>query len=53
MELIADNSFMNEYTSTLFLPHTDIDTFPSVKEVLEKVSRDAAEAVTAGDRREQ
>jgi uncharacterized 2Fe-2S/4Fe-4S cluster protein (DUF4445 family) len=53
MELIADNSFMNEYTSTLFLPHTDIEAFPSVKEVLERVSRDQAEAVPAGERGEQ
>ncbi|MBM3956922.1 MAG: DUF4445 domain-containing protein, partial [Gemmatimonadetes bacterium] len=34
LELVADNSFMNEFTSTLFLPHTDIDAFPSVKKTL-------------------
>jgi uncharacterized 2Fe-2S/4Fe-4S cluster protein (DUF4445 family) len=34
LELIADNSFMNEFTSTLFLPHTDLDAFPSVKATL-------------------
>jgi uncharacterized 2Fe-2S/4Fe-4S cluster protein (DUF4445 family) len=34
LELVADNAFMNEYTSTLFLPHTDIESFPSVKELL-------------------
>ena len=38
LELVADNSFMNEFTSSLFLPHTDIDAFPSVKEVLARVS---------------
>ena len=34
MELIADNSFMNEFTSAMFLPHTEVDTFPSVKALL-------------------
>ncbi len=29
LELSADNAFMDEYTSALFLPHTDIETFPS------------------------
>ena len=38
LELVADNSFMNEFTSSLFLPHTDIDAFPSVKEGLARVS---------------
>ncbi|MFH1406904.1 MAG: ASKHA domain-containing protein, partial [Candidatus Omnitrophota bacterium] len=33
-ELSTDPSFMNEYTSTLFLPHTDMDLFPSVKKIL-------------------
>ena len=53
LELIADNAFMNEYTSTLFLPHTDIDTFPSVKEVLVQVSHNGTHAVAAGKRRER
>ncbi|MBI2863638.1 MAG: DUF4445 domain-containing protein [Chloroflexi bacterium] len=35
LELIADNSFMNEFMSALFLPHTDLDAFPAVKAVLE------------------
>jgi hypothetical protein len=34
LELSADNTFMEEYTSALFLPHTDIETFPSVKALL-------------------
>ena len=34
LELSADNSFMDEYTSALFLPHTDLDVFPSVREAL-------------------
>ncbi|MEE8443070.1 MAG: ASKHA domain-containing protein [Dehalococcoidia bacterium] len=50
MELIADNSFMNDYTSTLFLPHTDIEAFPSVKEVLAQVSQGEALTATAGER---
>ena len=31
IELSADSSFYNEFTSAMFLPHTDIDLFPSVK----------------------
>jgi uncharacterized 2Fe-2S/4Fe-4S cluster protein (DUF4445 family) len=38
LELIADNTFTNEFTSALFLPHTSMDTFPSVKELLEQSS---------------
>jgi uncharacterized 2Fe-2S/4Fe-4S cluster protein (DUF4445 family) len=34
LELSADNTFMDEYTSALFLPHTDIDTFPTVRALL-------------------
>ena len=34
LELSADNSFMDEYTSALFLPHTDLTDFPSVREAL-------------------
>lgn len=34
LELSADNSFMNEFTSALFLPHTDVTSFPSVMQVL-------------------
>jgi uncharacterized 2Fe-2S/4Fe-4S cluster protein (DUF4445 family) len=35
-ELIADNSFMDELTAALFLPHTNADLFPSVKALQEK-----------------
>lgn len=35
LELIADNSFMNELTASLFLPHTDLSLFPSMKGILE------------------
>ncbi len=31
VELSSDPRFMNEYSSALFLPHTDIERFPSVK----------------------
>jgi uncharacterized 2Fe-2S/4Fe-4S cluster protein (DUF4445 family) len=34
IELSADNAFMDEYTSALFLPHTHIDTFPTVAALL-------------------
>jgi uncharacterized 2Fe-2S/4Fe-4S cluster protein (DUF4445 family) len=34
LELSADNTFMDEYTSALFLPHTDLAGFPSVREAL-------------------
>ncbi len=30
IELSADNSYMDEYTGALFLPHTDMSRFPSV-----------------------
>jgi uncharacterized 2Fe-2S/4Fe-4S cluster protein (DUF4445 family) len=30
-ELSLEPSFMNDYTSALFLPHTDLDKFPSVQ----------------------
>ena len=34
LELSADNTFMDEYTSALFLPHTDLTGFPSVSAAL-------------------
>jgi uncharacterized 2Fe-2S/4Fe-4S cluster protein (DUF4445 family) len=36
IELNAEPGYMNEYTGSLFLPHTDIDLFPSVKQVFHK-----------------
>ncbi|MDO8672108.1 MAG: ASKHA domain-containing protein, partial [Dehalococcoidia bacterium] len=42
LELIADNSYMNEFMSALFLPHTNLEAFPAVKAVL-----NAAEYKTA------
>ena len=37
VELSADNSFYNAFTSALFLPHTDLSKFPSVAEAFERV----------------
>jgi uncharacterized 2Fe-2S/4Fe-4S cluster protein (DUF4445 family) len=36
LELSADNSFYDAFTSALFLPHTDMGQFPSVAAVFEK-----------------
>jgi uncharacterized 2Fe-2S/4Fe-4S cluster protein (DUF4445 family) len=37
LELSADNRFMDQFVSALFLPHTDTASFPSVMRLLEKV----------------
>jgi len=34
LALIADGTFMSEFTAALFLPHTNIDNFPYVKALL-------------------
>lgn len=36
LELSADNSFYEVFTSALFLPHTDWDRFPSVKALFDE-----------------
>jgi uncharacterized 2Fe-2S/4Fe-4S cluster protein (DUF4445 family) len=36
IELSADNTFYEAFTSALFLPHTDISKFPSVESAFEK-----------------
>jgi len=36
MELSVSSSFMDEYVSGLFIPHTNIDAFPGVKEKMKK-----------------
>ena len=36
VELNAEPGYMNEFTGSLFLPHTEIDLFPSVKKITEK-----------------
>ncbi len=35
LELSADNTFYDEFTKALFLPHTDITAFPAVARILE------------------
>jgi uncharacterized 2Fe-2S/4Fe-4S cluster protein (DUF4445 family) len=35
LELNAEPGYMNEYTGSLFFPHTDIGLFPTVKKILE------------------
>ncbi|MDH5467175.1 MAG: ATP-binding protein, partial [Candidatus Aminicenantes bacterium] len=34
IELNTEPDYMNEYTGALFLPHTDINLFPSVKKLI-------------------
>lgn len=36
LELSVSHSFMNEYVSCLFIPHTNIDAFPGVKKLMGK-----------------
>jgi hypothetical protein len=31
LDFSSNHDFMAEYTSALFLPHTDLNAFPSVK----------------------
>ena len=38
MELSVSHGFMDEYMSALFLPHTNIDLFPSIREIYNKRS---------------
>lgn len=33
LELSVDNKFFNEFTSSMFLPHTSISKFPTVKDI--------------------
>lgn len=39
VELNTEPDYMNEFTGSLFLPHTDMDLFPSVKNAWKKISR--------------
>ena len=36
LELSADNTFTDEFTSAMFFPHTDLASFPSVARLLER-----------------
>jgi len=38
IELSADNSFYEAFTSALFFPHTDLSSFPSVEAAFEKIT---------------
>jgi hypothetical protein len=38
IELCDEPSYMDEYVGSLFLPHTDIGLFPTVRESLEGVA---------------
>ncbi len=38
VELSADNTFYDAFTAALFLPHTEINRFPSVAEIWERYS---------------
>lgn len=42
IELSADNSFYEAFTSALFLPHTDLSYFPSVAEFLKEMTQDSS-----------
>ena len=44
LELSADNSFYDAFTSALFLPHTDLTLFPSVETTLGRTQRRALQA---------
>jgi uncharacterized 2Fe-2S/4Fe-4S cluster protein (DUF4445 family) len=39
LELSANNSYMDEYMSAMFLPHTSISQFPTVQEILKNSSK--------------
>ena len=39
LELSVSRNFMDEYLSALFLPHTNLETFPTVKRELEERKR--------------
>jgi uncharacterized 2Fe-2S/4Fe-4S cluster protein (DUF4445 family) len=49
LELSADNTFMDEYTSALFLPHTDMTSFPSVRDALAKRGSGGEDGAGDGD----
>ena len=36
VDLSSSSKFFDQYSSALFLPHTDLDQFPSVRERLER-----------------
>lgn len=48
IELSADNTFYEAFTSALFLPHTDLVRFPSVAAEIAAVNQPAGPALQAG-----
>lgn len=48
IELSADNSFYNAFTSALFLPHTNLTAFPSVVEELKQIQGQQASQQQGG-----
>jgi uncharacterized 2Fe-2S/4Fe-4S cluster protein (DUF4445 family) len=44
VELSADNTFFDAFTAALFLPHTDINRFPSVAEIWERSEAQSGES---------
>jgi uncharacterized 2Fe-2S/4Fe-4S cluster protein (DUF4445 family) len=55
LELSADNSFMDEYMSALFLPHTHLEYFPTVKALLDAANTGSRKDTAADhtDRRDK
>ncbi len=48
LELSADNTFYDAFTSALFLPHTDIEKFPSVAKLLEDNGKHSPPSLEGG-----
>ncbi|MDX1613007.1 MAG: ASKHA domain-containing protein [Candidatus Promineifilaceae bacterium] len=48
IELSADNTFYDAFTSALFLPHTDLSRFPSVVAELDKLGHMSAQMAAGG-----
>ena len=38
VDLSTDSKFMNDFTSSLFLPHTDVEKFPTVMRTLKNAA---------------
>ena len=47
IELSVSRSFMDEYMSALFLPHTDLTAFPTVTKELEERLKGSSEGRVA------
>lgn len=41
MELSVEHIYMDEYVSALFFPHTDMNRFPHVKEIFERIKAES------------